>query len=227
MPPQRVGRRNRSKHPYKAAGGRRHRKAIEGTRRPGGPTILFRKLRYTGIKSLSLVSTGSGAHLWNATSLFDPDESGTGHQPRGFDQYMTMYDHYVVLGAKIKVEMVNNQSTAQGVICACTLQDDNVELTSLDDLMEYPKRQQRVTSGFGSSNKATFWQGYSAKKFFNKKPLTASELHGSSATNPSENAYFGVYAHTMDNSVGSGTVDMLVTIDYIVAFTEPKQPSKS
>lgn len=207
---------------------RKRARPIPGTMRPGAPSILFRKLRYTGIASLSLVATGAASHLWTANGLFDPDITGTGHQPRNFDQIMTQYDHYTVLGSKVTLDCVNNQATSQGVIIASTMQDDNVSLTSLDDLMEYPKRRHKIlTGGAGGFNKTRFTQSYSCKKYFHTKPLSDSNQQGSVASNPSEGAFFGVYAHTVDNAIGTGTVDVMVTIDYIVAFQEVKQPVKS
>ena len=41
-------------------------------------------------------------------SLFDPNLSGLGHQPRGFDQLMAVYEKYTVVAAKITVCYVSN-----------------------------------------------------------------------------------------------------------------------
>lgn len=191
----------------------------------GGPTKEVVKLRYVGATSLDISLTPGNSHLFQANSMYDPDHTGVGHQPRQFDQRMTMFDHYTVLGSKITVQAVNNQTTPQGVIVACTLQDDNVALVSLDDLMEYPKKRHRITTA--QQPRCTFTQNYSCKKFFHTKPLTDVNQRGSIVSNPLEGAYFGIYAHTMDNVTGTGSVDFIVTMDFIVAFTERKQPIKS
>ena len=34
-------------------------------------------------------------------SLFDPDFTGTGHQPYYFDQFATIYQRYTVIGSKL------------------------------------------------------------------------------------------------------------------------------
>ncbi len=40
-------------------------------------------------------------HNFNLGSLFDPDVSGGGHQPRQYDQLAPMYERYIVFGCKI------------------------------------------------------------------------------------------------------------------------------
>jgi len=54
--------------------------------------------------------TSNGAvidYVYNLNSLYDPDRSGTGHQPYGFDTYASLYHRYRVF----KVDWVINAST--------------------------------------------------------------------------------------------------------------------
>lgn len=43
---------------------------------------------------------------WRLGSLFDPDFSGTGHQPRGYDQLAQLYNQYQVYKVHIQVKVV-------------------------------------------------------------------------------------------------------------------------
>jgi len=55
----------------------------------------------------------SGAHLFKLNGLYDPNFSGTGHQPMYFDNYATLYNKYKVSFAKFNVTIVNhNVNTA-------------------------------------------------------------------------------------------------------------------
>ena len=49
---------------------------------------------------------------WNLNSVFDPDNSGGGHQPRWLDQYDTLYDKYEVHGCKIRLTIYPTEITA-------------------------------------------------------------------------------------------------------------------
>jgi len=60
-------------------------------------------------------------YQYNLNSLFDPNRTGTGHQPLGFDQWATFYNRYVVTGVYFKVSFINTSSTVPlRVSCAAT-----------------------------------------------------------------------------------------------------------
>jgi len=54
-------------------------------------------------------------HVFNLNSLFDPDSTGAGHQPKGFDQLTALYARYRVYETKYKVTYFINLSTDQNV----------------------------------------------------------------------------------------------------------------
>ena len=45
-------------------------------------------------------SNGIAKQYMRMNSLFDPDQTGTGHQPYYFDQFAALYNRYTVLGSK-------------------------------------------------------------------------------------------------------------------------------
>lgn len=45
------------------------------------------------------------SYVFRANSLYDPDYTGVGHQPLGYDQFSPMYKQYCVVGVKIKARM--------------------------------------------------------------------------------------------------------------------------
>ena len=52
-------------------------------------------------------TTLSDGHVFSANSLYDPDTTGTGHQPRGFDQLSALYKMYRVHTAEFLFTVVN------------------------------------------------------------------------------------------------------------------------
>lgn len=195
------------------------------------PAITFRKLRYSQQVTLAPGALGGIAdHRFVASGLYDPDFTGVGHQPRFFDQIMLSYDHFVVLGAKITVRMTNASTTTPGspVTVAIALTDDSPAIISYEDLME----QGRVRSTIlghpeGSRSSTTLTKGYSAKKFFHRKPLTSADLRGTAVANPVENAYFHVIAVSNTGVASARQVDCDVIMEFVAAFTEPKLPPVS
>lgn len=45
--------------------------------------------------------------LFRCNGMYDPNETGSGHQPRFFDEMSSFYDRYRVIGSKISVKFIN------------------------------------------------------------------------------------------------------------------------
>lgn len=77
-------------------------------------TLITDKMRLTLADTLygtySTAGSSSLRQLCSGNSIYDPDATGVGGQPTGFDQWFAFYQHVVVLGCKITVEFVNNAS---------------------------------------------------------------------------------------------------------------------
>jgi hypothetical protein len=64
-------------------------------------------LRYS--ESVFTGSASVGAYqerLWNLNSLFDPDRTGTGHQPLGYDQLCNLFNRYVVKAVTYTIDVM-------------------------------------------------------------------------------------------------------------------------
>jgi len=74
------------------------------------------KLRYA---SYVIGTTGVTAayQIVNGNNLFDPDRTGTGHQPRGFDQYAQQYRNYCVYSSRIKCTTFNDEAGSNLITC--------------------------------------------------------------------------------------------------------------
>lgn len=57
-------------------------------------------LKYVDIFSQSLATVAGTNQIMNLNSIFDPDRTGVGHQPYGFDQLAALYNRYRVLKTK-------------------------------------------------------------------------------------------------------------------------------
>lgn len=54
------------------------------------------RLKYSENFNLSLASSATQQQVFNLNSLFDPNRTGVGHQPYGYDQLATLYNRYRV-----------------------------------------------------------------------------------------------------------------------------------
>lgn len=81
----------------------------------------FVKLVYSSKFTVGGAATGANAtYQFNMNSLFDPDRTGVGHQPLGFDQLAALFEKYIVTQVDYKISLSNASSsqTAMYAICA-------------------------------------------------------------------------------------------------------------
>lgn len=78
-------------------------------RQPSGvPDRLQVKLIYREALTWTQASGNVGDNVYRANSLFDPDLTGTGGQPLGFDQWAAFYFYYTVTGVSVEVTNMCN-----------------------------------------------------------------------------------------------------------------------
>lgn len=172
--------------------------------------------------------TGAASNMtFSCNGLFDPNITGAGHQPAGFDQLMILYDHYVVIGAKITVWAVNTNAT-KGALMVLHIHDSPGVSLDPEQLLE--NRYVKVSSLSGHSGGQAVAKA-SLKVNPNKwlgriNPLSDPSLKGDIATNPTEQCYFQISLFGIDNAFVS-SVDLRCRIEYECVFIEPKRLPKS
>ncbi len=73
------------------------------------------QMRYTFTtvgSTIDIPAAGLFVQNFNGNGLFDPDQTGAGNQPRGFDESMAIYSSYKVLGSSctIRLQMVTPET---------------------------------------------------------------------------------------------------------------------
>lgn len=168
---------------------------------------------------------GLGRYVFNAASLWDPNYTGTGHQPMGFDQIMPMYDHYTVIASKLTVNFQYFNDTSP-MIVGCYLGATVGGPTSSSEMIEQSQCKYDIIGKERSST--TLVMTYSPKKFMGiSKPLSADKLQGTISANPSDGAFFQLWAQSQTGADTGTTVLCDVSIEYIAVFTEPHALAQS
>lgn len=165
-------------------------------------------------------------HVFQANSLYDPDYTGVGHQPIGYDQIMPMYDHYTVIGSRIRVSATNTDGgTPQTIVVA--LKDNVTAINDVGRTIENGQCRWGVLSESvaGGATK-TLTLGFSANKFFGCNVLDGDKYKGFEGGNPNEGAYFHITVAPLEG-VDAASVRCNVTIEYVAVLTEPKVLAQS
>ncbi len=188
-------------------------------------------LRYCDVISLDPAAGVVAKHQFRANSIFDPDSTGVGHQPKGRDEWAEFYHHYVVVGAKITCQFTGSGTNQPGAILGVGLVPTTGGLGSTPgDIAENGTANWQV--GGVSANDSlnhSITAFYSAKQFYNITDIkdNIDRLGASIGSNPSEDVFFEVFFGPLNGTVDLVRSDILVTIEYIVSMSEPKTLAQS
>lgn len=133
--------------------------------------------------------------------------------------YATLYNHYLVVGTKMTVSIAGaavNEAVA-GIYVA---DDTTIPYTVWTSYREAKRGVQRTLTNM--RNTVTMSSGFSAKKFFNVTDVkdNITRLGALQGANPVEEAFFVIYYQ--DLSGGTSAKRMVITMDFAVSYSEPK-----
>lgn len=187
----------------------------------GMPAIRRAYLRYSDNISIASSAGILNKHVFRANGPWDPDVTATGHQPMGFDQWAILYNHMVVVGAKITIKWMSNVGIDIYQATGVYISDDlSVPYTSVNGFIEAKRGTWRTVTT--QRNSISMHTNFSTKKFFNLTDVkdNISRVGSSVDALPPEQAYFNLWYQNV--SGGTTSADFQVVIDYIVDYSEPK-----
>lgn len=250
--PSRVGRLKRAQTRGKASG-RKARNAL--VKVPRGklafPQEMRTTLRYVDTFNLSPSSQTATGFSIRANDLYDPQVSAGGHQPRGFDQYSTLYKKFTVTASKISVtfayEAYNGctdqdatgmplqsiQSGSSAVVgspaCICLVHKAVAPNTTqtIEQFQEQDRTKWKTITP--QSDAKTVSTRLKASEFFGKDFLVGADGYtGTASAHPENQLYYHVMAaRNSDEYPGTIKLRANVVVEYSAVWTEPKQLPQS
>lgn len=192
------------------------------------PKMIRRKFNYVERITMNAGSGGTaGVYNFSCNSMFDPNRTGVGHQPLGFDQLMTMYDHFVVTRAELSATFLSpSPTTSLGQqICSIGISDVIESPANIETILERGNVKFGLLGGQeGSGSQVTLHHSVDVGKFLGRKsPLSDPDLKGSASANPAEECYFQL-AVAAPGTGDPNTLDVLVSVVYTGYLIEPKRP---
>lgn len=176
----------------------------------GFPDIYRTKLKYAD--TYHLTSATFSSQVFRANSLFDPDFTGAGSQPRFYDQLSAVYGKYLVLGCKIRCDVIN-QSTSVPARVGIVFSDLDPSSLSFYELQEnrYSKTFVVGTAdGFGTKTKSMYMP---MKKILGQNSLNSDPfVYTTTNANPTDPVYCGILVSPSDGiSTANCYISVIVT----------------
>lgn len=213
----------------KAEGGR-YRTTI--ARNPGPLGVADQTLvplKYSQQIAITSTAGALATHIFSGNSCFDPDVSGTGHQPYFFDQWAQFYADYTTLGSRIKISPVDAAPTPVGKVITIVPSDGKVAFVTGDQdrIVEQPYAKTKLYQA--SSNMVTMTSYMSTGKIYGLRKdrvNTDSIFIASTGASPTGEWYWHI-GMSPCQTADSCSVQMLVEITYYVKFSSRNRPNSS
>ncbi len=215
----------------------------------GGPIgqTFETELSYAEYFSIDPGIGAPASFLFHCNGLYDPNHTGTGHQPHGFDQLMALYKNYQVLSSTIEAVMfpqltptsvLTTSGTGGGTINAQHLSTflaiavrDTANLmtgglTVNTDILERPN----VKVKFANSNSEplTIRSSWSMPQWYGKtKGLDDADSTGNAGANPVEGVYYHIIFGPNDGSTNLESHKFMARMKFKVRFFNPVDASGS
>lgn len=186
------------------------------------------KLRYVEQASIDATIGTRAAHFYSMNNMYDPNLTGGGHQPLGYDQLALLYTHYNVKSAKITVRFANT-TAHDGMWVGLTLTRDTAALAVSDtQLYENSWTKKRLIN---TQNKpVTLSWVINIKKWLGiKQSSDPDSLRAAfpTTTGPTEQVFCVIWAQALSSSPDPPAILFNVQMEYFSHFTEPLQLAQS
>lgn len=188
----------------------------------GFPRML--KFSHKYVEQIDLSSVGATAtYQYRANGMFDPNITSTGVQPLYFDQLAAIYDHYVVIGSKIKYTIIPKGTVVQEPYQIVTWVNDDTTThgTNMASIAAQKGSKLRLCQGGVNPDRIIVTNNWSAKKFFGGSILANNALQGTSSADPTEQSVYQINLRSLDG-VSTVSVWIYVEIMYVAVWAELK-----
>jgi len=199
------------------------------------PEFMCARLKYSEYNTINPGAGVVGYQTYSANGVYDPNITGAGHQPMGFDQWMTFYEHANVINSKISVQFINTNTTTYNggtMIVGINIDSDaTLGNNEWSEIVEQPTTTFSYLECNGQTQTSTrLTRKLNVAKFFNKdikSMCNTPEFSSTPSANPQEQVYWQVWAGAFDEASDPLVAPFAVIIEYDVVFTERKTLTQS
>lgn len=179
------------------------------------PPSMRVKQRYFDYHASDSVTFGK---MFNINSTFDPDRTGTGHQPNGRDNMAAIYNKYRVHGAKITVNFV--ATSAQPYMGLISAVNNATSMSTYYILNEAPGTKKKCVGFSGDACTIRLKADCAAIAGVSKLTYEADDIYAANVSgDPGEIMTFQIFMCKVDGTVlTSGAVYAEILIEYDVTY---------
>lgn len=164
------------------------------------------------------------AKLFVVNGMYDPDFSGVGHQPMGFDQMCALYNRWCVYGCAYEVELTNiDQAEQQNVVVGAHVNLSSSTATDAMVYIENPETKWTIMESLKATKSTCKMTGYiDIGKVYGRSKnaiVTEDDFWGDASTNPTNKVYLHLFSAGL-NGVDPDNVIGVIRLTYYALFDQ-------
>lgn len=185
----------------------------------GFPKKILMTHKYTDVVTVTSTTGALGTYRFACNGMYDPNITGTGHQPMYFDQMSAIYNHWVVIGSRIRFTVTPQTTAAAASYVGLWINDNNAS-TNINAISDVAEQGTGYVRQFSTPANVPLimTKKWSAKKFFGRGVMANNALQGTSGSNPTELSYYELVVNAANNATIAYHVK--VDISYIAIWSE-------
>lgn len=188
------------------------------------PNRYICKMKY----STSVITSAAGQYIFNLNSLFDPDRTGIGHQPYGYDPLSNLYNRYRVIACGWRV---HNPTGAVGnaILTGCLPNNDlGMTFANTGEMLENP-RAKYIVQNPGAPLVALKGKSYLPKLMGRTRSQYMADDNYQAVITASPAELGLLYLQTFNGLNGDaiGGIGLTVVLEYTVEFFDLKHVVQS
>lgn len=187
------------------------------------PQRYITKMKYSETITTSAVF---GAYAMNLNSLWDPNSSGVGHQPYGYDQLAVLYNRYRVVSCGYRLNLAVGSATTPVILTAMP-SNTVVTASSASEIRENP-RAKYITQNPGASSMVLHNKCYIPSLVGRTKAqyMADDRYQATTVDSPNELAILNIQTFS-GSDVAAPSVQVQVVMEFLVEFFDIKSLGQS
>lgn len=187
------------------------------------PSRYITNLKYSETFSVG-TTLGVSKYQFRLNSIFDPNLTGTGHQPYGHDELSDLYNRYRVISASYVVTVAPNIAGSTRLLCCIPSNEDIALPGELEQIMERPSARFRTLIG-GQLPCTLRGKCYIPKLVGRTRAqyMADDRYQAAFGASPQEDALLNIFIQDISESTSAVTNFVNVTIIYKVELFDYKQ----
>jgi len=172
-------------------------------------------LRYAQVKT---PTAATNVFTLRGNGLFDPDVTGAGSQPTGFDEYMALYKNFRVLGSRCIAMFASGSTTfGSGTSLLAVRADDNSGAVPASNSDILAQRNSIYSLNHGIGAPVSRVSAHNTTQSITKLSPKSPDLAGTASADPTVQWHWHVSVNSIDaSSTPAGR--LFVIIEYDVEF---------